>query len=271
MHSNPTSIPAHLPVRGPLGPLDPNRLAGATLLAVWAHPDDEAYLGGGLMASVAASGGRVVNVTATLGEHGTPDPVIMPPARLASIRRRELGSALEALGVDESVVLGYEDGSLESVSPDMGARRIASVIDEVSPDVVISFGPDGVTGHPDHIAVGEWVRRALDARVDAPALLQTAVGRFTPPDIAVTMDRLGAFFPGYAPEPARETDVLLLLDDRTVDTKLRALAAHASQTEPVRALLGDDDYRRLAAVEAYHPANARAWAAFTAAVPVTAA
>jgi LmbE family N-acetylglucosaminyl deacetylase len=251
--------------------MDPSRLAGATLLAVWAHPDDESYLGGGLMAAVAATGGRVVNVTATLGEHGTPDPVVMPPARLAAIRRRELSSALAALGVDQSIVLGYEDGTLDSVSTEMGARRLASVIDAVDPDVVISFGPDGVTGHPDHIAVGEWVSRAVDARVDAPALFQTAVGRLTPPDIVATMDQLGAFFPGFAPEPARVTDAPLLLDDRVIDAKLAALGAHASQTEPFRALLGDVDYRRLAAVEAYHPANSRAWAVITGSVPVTAA
>ena len=239
--------------------LDTSELAGLTVLAVWAHPDDESYLGAGLMADVAASGGRVVNVTATLGEHGTPDPELMPPSRLASIRRTELAGALSALGVTESVVMGFEDGSLESIPVEMGARRVESLLDEVAPDVVVSFGPDGVTGHPDHIAVGEWVRHAVEEHPRSPALLQTAAGRWMPRDVIDTMAQLGAFFPGFEPEPGRDTDLPVLLTEATIDTKLDALAAHASQTEPFRALLGDHDYRRLAAVEAYTPVNTRAW------------
>ena len=231
------------------------RLDGATLLAVWAHPDDESYLGGGLMASAAAAGARVVNVTATLGEHGTPDPVAMPPRRLASIRRHELGHALGALGVDESVVLGYEDGSLPAADAALGVRRIETLLDEIDPDLVVSFGPDGFTGHPDHIAVGSWTEQAVANHRRRPALIQTASGRWIPPELVTAMDELGAFFPGFAVEPGRASDVRLVLDDATVDAKLSALAAHGSQTEIFRAHLGDDDYRRLAAVEAFAPAN----------------
>jgi len=259
MQSNPITEIGSRTTRGPVVTLDPAVLGGLTVLAVWAHPDDESYLGGGLMADVAASGGRVVNVTATLGEHGTPDPEVMPPRRLASIRRAELICALNALGVGESVVMGFEDASLDSIPVELGARRVGALIDEVTPDVVISFGPDGVTGHPDHIAIGEWTRGAVEDRRDAPALLQTAAGRWMPRDVIDTMAQLGAFFPGFAPEPGRDSDVPVVLSESTVDTKLSALAAHGSQTEPFRALLGERDYRRLAAVEAYSPVNTRAW------------
>jgi LmbE family N-acetylglucosaminyl deacetylase len=111
--------------RAPATSVDTLRLEGATVLAVWAHPDDESYLGGGLMAAAAAAGGRVVNVTATLGEHGTPDPVTMPPGRLARIRQHELDHALQALGVSESITLGYEDGTLDTIDPDLGAKLAA--------------------------------------------------------------------------------------------------------------------------------------------------
>ena len=69
-----------------------------TLLAVWAHPDDEAYLGAGLMAAVADAGGKVVSATATLGEHGTDKPMANPPHRLAGVRKIELENSLGVLG-----------------------------------------------------------------------------------------------------------------------------------------------------------------------------
>jgi LmbE family N-acetylglucosaminyl deacetylase len=251
--------------RAPATSVDTLRLEGATVLAVWAHPDDESYLGGRLMAAAAAAGGRVVNVTATLGEHGTPDPVTMPPGRLARIRQHELDHALQALGVSESITLGYEDGTLDTIDPDLGARRIMTVLDEIDPDVVVSFGTE----------------RAVNARNPQPALIQpaliqtaliqTAVGRWIPLELVTAMDELGAFFPGFAPEPRRTSDVRLALDDSAIDTKLAALSAHGSQTELFRAHLGDADYRRLAAVEAYFPANARAFDLLGASMAATAA
>ena len=81
-----------------------------TVLGVWAHPDDEAYLSGGLMAWARDAGSRVVCVTATRGEMGTPDPQQWPPERLAEERTRELASSLDALGVTEHHWLGYRDG-----------------------------------------------------------------------------------------------------------------------------------------------------------------
>src|SRR5436309_2480711 len=69
-----------------------------TIVGVWAHPDDEVYLSGGLMAAAAAAGRRVVVLTATRGEHGTDDPGRWPPARLAARRTQEIEASLAALG-----------------------------------------------------------------------------------------------------------------------------------------------------------------------------
>ena len=77
-----------------------------TLLGVWAHPDDEAYLSAGLMAFAAKNGNNVVCITATRGEHGTPDPTRFPPAVLATIRAREMAAALTAVGVEDQRWLG---------------------------------------------------------------------------------------------------------------------------------------------------------------------
>ena len=86
--------------------------ARPTLLAVWAHPDDETVVGAGLMAAAATQGFRVVSVAATLGEHGTDDPIATPPERLARIRGQELARALTRLGADRPMLFGYEDMDL---------------------------------------------------------------------------------------------------------------------------------------------------------------
>ena len=81
-----------------------------TLLGLWAHPDDEAYLSAGLMHEYVRNGDRVVVVTATAGELGTADPVAWPPDRLTAHRKRELTASLAELGVSEHYVLDYPDG-----------------------------------------------------------------------------------------------------------------------------------------------------------------
>ena len=93
-----------------------------TILGIWAHPDDEAYLSGGLMAMARDNGQRVVCVTATRGELGTPDPVAWPPDRLAAERTREMARCLAVLGVREHHWLGYRDGECAAADPDARGR-----------------------------------------------------------------------------------------------------------------------------------------------------
>src|SRR5918997_4348807 len=143
-----------------------------TILGIWAHPDDEAYLSGGLMAMARDNGSRVVCVTATRGELGTPDPVAWPLHRLATARTGELARCLEILGVTEHHWLGYRDGECATVHAADAVAQLCGVIGRVGPDTVLTFGPDGITGHPDHQAVsglrpGDDVR--LPARHGRPA------------------------------------------------------------------------------------------------------
>ncbi len=137
-----------------------------TILGVWAHPDDEAYLSAGLMARAREWGQRVVVVTATRGERGTSDPLRWPPRRLARVRQAELGASLAALGVSEHRFLDYVDGTLAAQDNVVGVRRIAAIMAEVVPDTIVTFGPDGLTGHSDHRRISTWtmLARMLSAR-----------------------------------------------------------------------------------------------------------
>jgi LmbE family N-acetylglucosaminyl deacetylase len=232
--------------------------ARPVLLAVWAHPDDESFLGAGFIAEVARRGGRVINVTATLGEHGTSDAYLNPPKILAARRLRELQAALVRLGVERNVTLGYTDGGCELIPESMGARRVGSIIDEIEPDAVVTFGEDGVTGHPDHRAVARWTERALaDSRRHVP-LITTASGVMWHEALVERMHDVGAFWPGY---PQRSLDGpvwAVRLDGELLDQKMNALACHRSQIGPLQEALGVPGYRRLASVEAYRPGNSAA-------------
>jgi len=245
-------IPA--PATGTVGDLV-DRLGPApiTVLAVWAHPDDESFLAGGFLAEITRRGGRVVNVAATSGEHGTDDPVSQPPAVLAERRERELRAALAELGAEPPVSLGFGDGSCDLVPERLGAAVVGDLVDQVDPDVVLSFGPDGVTGHPDHQAIGRWARRAVAERGDRVPLITAAAAAVWPTWCIERLDSIDAFWPGF---PQRvEFDRSVQLDDRLLDRKLAALARHASQMAPVEQALGPDGFRAVASLEAYLAAN----------------
>jgi LmbE family N-acetylglucosaminyl deacetylase len=138
-----------------------------TLMAVLAHPDDESLGMGGTLARYAAEGADVVLVTATRGEGGRfrgirPGDASHPgPAALARIREDELRAAADALGLRTVVFLDYPDGHLDGVDPAEAAGRIADLVRRHRPDVVLTFGPDGAYGHPDHVAISQFTTAAV--------------------------------------------------------------------------------------------------------------
>jgi LmbE family N-acetylglucosaminyl deacetylase len=215
-----------------------------TILGVWAHPDDEAYLSGGLMALARDAGSRVVCVTATRGELGTPDPVTWPPHRLAVERTGELAESLAVLGVVEHHWLDYPDGGCSDVPAAEPVERLSGLVADVAPDTVVTFGPDGFTGHPDHRTVSAWATAAADrAAPSGVRLLYARSSARRATRWAALNARLEIFPPGYpvlaAPE---EVAVDLVLDVPTAELKVRALAAQTTQTAGLIEFLGLDRY-----------------------------
>ncbi len=224
-----------------------------TILGIWAHPDDEAYLSGGLMALARDRGSRVVCVTATRGELGTPDPQGWPPDRLAAARTVELARCLEILGVTEHHWLGYRDGTCAAAPAGPAVGRLCELIDQVRPDTVLTFGPHGNTGHPDHRTVSAWATAAFD-RAAAPGarLLHTVVtGRWARRWKSVN-ERLGVFLDG-CPEAAPDGPLAvdLILTPEQLDRKVRALRAQETQTAGLIELMGAGEYAAWVAEEAF--------------------
>ena len=227
-----------------------------TTVVVWAHPDDETYLSGGTAAVLADLGHRVVAVTATRGDAGGPDTTPAGRAETARIRTTELEEALALLGVTEHVWLDYEDGGCADADPEPGVRRLASLFDDVRPDTVLTFGPEGFTGHPDHRAVSAWVDEALARSAAEPRLLHAVATRQDRVDPELDRD-FGVFELGE-PRFCEPEELALrhVLDGPTLTRKVAALQAQASQTTGLIEAVGLDRFTAWVAVEAYADAPA---------------
>jgi len=153
-----------------------------TLLAVIAHPDDESYSFGGTLALAAQAGWRCHVLSLTSGEGGKrndggPDGQV----QVGLARERELASSCTILGVEPPKFWRLPDGYLREHAPQ--TARLGSVIEDQRPDLVLSLGPDGAYGHPDHIAVFHWLFEVWRAAPDPrPPLLLAAfpLGLFLP-------------------------------------------------------------------------------------------
>lgn len=194
-------------------------LKSQTLLVVLAHPDDESFPIGGTLAKAAAQAARVVLVCATKGEAGIPG---LTPAATAAVRERELRAAAQALGIAEVIFLGYQDGQLAQVNPESVITRLVALLRAERPQVVVTFGPDGISGHPDHLAI----HRLTTAAFDQAALPDARLYYIAPSEAT----QLGC---GVVPTPAQAGGPVAAIDvGEHLTAKARAMQSHASQHSP---------------------------------------
>ncbi len=209
-----------------------------TIIGIWAHPDDETFSMGGLMAAAAGNGQKVICITATRGEAGVQDESRWPARDLARIRTAELEAAYKVLGVTHHYWLDYPDGGCDKANENQAVQRVASLIKTYRPDSIFSFGPDGMTGHPDHIAVSRWASTARET-AGSPATIYHAVQTRGQYEAMQEADKeLNIFFNINQPRLCddQECAIRLELDDELFGRKLAALRAMPSQTEKMLAL-----------------------------------
>ena len=223
------------------------------LMAVLAHPDDEALGFGGVLARYAGEGVGTYVVTATLGQRGRfrgkppGDPEHPGPEGMAKIREAELLGAAEALGVHELSLLGYMDGAVDQVDPREAIAHIATHVRSARPHVVLTFGPDGAYGHPDHIAICQFTTAALVVAADpafvpqggeslAPHTVSKLYYRASPADeweaYQTMTKRLSIMVDGVErrPQPWPDWEITTVIDTREQWPAVwRAVSCHASQ------------------------------------------
>lgn len=191
----------------------PNRM-----LVILAHPDDESFAVGGTLAKLSHQGIEVILLTATRGEIGIPG---LEPGKAGAIREQELLRAAKYLGI-RVYFLDYRDGELSTVDPWKLIEHIACWIDTVQPQVIITFGPDGVSGHPDHVAISLAVTQIVEQFYPNICLVYIA------PSEATAMGCGVSAFGVNPDEPLIAVDI----SDYKLE-KIRAIQSHASQHPPL--------------------------------------
>jgi LmbE family N-acetylglucosaminyl deacetylase len=222
------------------------------VVAVHAHPDDESITTGGLLAKASAMGFRTVVVTCTVGDVG---PNRTGVNRLADARAEELHAALTILGVSRGIQLGYRDSGLagwpdndhpasfHAAASGEAAQKVAAILHEERPRLVVTYGPDGGYGHPDHVkahrvTLEAFHRAGLPGRLYAVVFPRRWLRRFTElsrnagvearEPALLGVDDLESP-PGFGtPDgaPVEELDV-----GAFVEAKRAAVAAHATQMD----------------------------------------
>jgi N-acetylglucosamine malate deacetylase 2 len=227
-----------------------------TLLLVFAHPDDETFLTGGIACKYSSEGTAVVLVTATRGESGKAgDPPLCAPGDLAGVREDELRRAAATLGICRIHLLGYHDRELAAAPPDQIREQLVTLVRHYRPQVVVSFDPNGGNLHPDHVAISRFAGDAVAAAADP---------RWFPASGATHDVARLAWVPGRRPwQLVREPDLAACPGvDFAIDVsawrdrKSAALRAHATQHQSAeRNFFSQPDCDRLLGVEMFRQAN----------------
>ena len=211
-------------------PLSAPAQAARPIVAVFAHPDDERVIGP-LLSRLAREGRETHLVIATDGAKGVTDFARIPAgAKLAAARRREATCAAKRLGVRQLHIIGLPDGGLASFEV-LGKLRpaLAAIIDSLNPAAIITFGPEGGTGHPDHRLVGDVVTQVVqgDARYANLDLLYASLPterlRTAPPAQPTVNGMAEALLTVRVP-----------FDDRDLTAGREEFACHKSQYTPAQ-------------------------------------
>ncbi len=159
--------------------LPDNDLSGLSVLAAFAHPDDEGFGVGGTLAMLASRGARITLVCATNGDVGEiSDPALATPENLAQVRQNELRQAMTVTGISDVRFLNYRDSGMDGTADNshpaslnqapegLVSAQLAEIIEEVRPRLVLTHDPTGGYGHPDHGAIHRHATRAFTQTIN---------------------------------------------------------------------------------------------------------
>ena len=178
---------------------------------------------------------RSLLLCATRGEAGISGAT---PEEAGAIREAELRKAAEHLGIDV-YFLGFQDGELAQTKPETLLKSIAGWIDRVQPQVILTFGPDGVSGHPDHVTISKMVTQAYDFYYKNGLLLYIRPSEATALGCGVTTSNTDAG------QPQIQVDI----SDYKLN-KIRAIQSHASQ-EPGLHGMPEEELGKIPCTELY--------------------
>ena len=195
-------------------------------LGVYGHPDDETSASAGTMVKLTHKGHSVYVVTATGGELGTLGTGDMKIKRedLAEVRESELKANMKTYGANAPFMLRYVDQELEKTHPEILAMEILDIMNSIEPDIISTFGPSGISNHPDHIAVHKatliaYKKYLTDGNKKTALLVYPSI-----PDEEAEKYNL------QLSEIEKNTDIIIGIDD-TINYKIEGLKNYKSQED----------------------------------------
>lgn len=247
-------------------PSGERRLAGRTILAVFAHPDDESLACGGTLARAADAGARVVLLCATRGERGSiSNASLVPDGDLGRVRSGELRAAAEVLGVGEVTILDHPDGDLRWADVPELHDEILAAIARYRPDAIVTFDEDGLYWHLDHVGIHERTLTAVQSLgAGAPPLYFVTMPKGVMRELVDAAHGKGGAPPdssfwGIAPDVfgfEAEPPTFVVDVRNWISRKLAALKCHRTQmgTDNPIAWIDDAEARRWLGVEQFRRA-----------------
>jgi LmbE family N-acetylglucosaminyl deacetylase len=210
----------------------------AGLLFLLAHPDDETFIAGGTIAKYAAAGVEIGVICATRGERGKTGD-ICSREDLADVREAELRDAAQILGIRHLEILSYADQALASAPPDEIRRTIVGAVRRQRPQIAITFDPNGMNLHTDHIAISRFAADAVAAAADPRWCPDTGERHAVERLLWCGPERV--FDLGRIENVGDRAGLDFLIDTAPYrDKKNAALRAHRTQYPGLRKLFDDD-------------------------------
>jgi LmbE family N-acetylglucosaminyl deacetylase len=203
------------------------------ILLLLAHPDDESFMAGGTAAMYHERGVRVALVCATRGQRGSAGkPPLVSVDELPAQRERELRDACAILGIHLLAVLDYQDQHLAEAPLTAIREQLVGAIRSERPRIVITFDPNGINGHTDHVAISRFAMDAVSAAAD-PRWMPEAGAAYAVPRVLwpPPLSMWEEWRPGVL---AHRGGVDFIVDIRSWrDAKVRALRAHRTQHQSI--------------------------------------
>lgn len=208
----------------------------------------------------ARQGVKTTLVCATRGEAGKAgNPPLCTREELGTFREEELREACRVIGIQNLEFLGYRDKELDQADSDEVVGRIIAAFDRHRPQVVITFPPDGLSGHSDHMAISALTTRAFK---EAQALNRSGGSKERSPVAPVRLFHAGAPHRGLRPEWGADPSRLVIVNIAGfVETKIAALRCHRTQHQSIGRIFGDfssPEVRQALSREYFYLADARA-------------
>lgn len=225
------------------------------IVGVFAHPDDEGFGSGGTLAMLASHGHSITIVCATNGDVGEiSDLDLATPETLGRVRKSELFSAMNVMGIHDLRFLNYRDSGMQgsednnhsnaliNSEPDMVISRVSQIFSDIKPDIILTHDPTGGYGHPDHKTISSYTTEAYLKMVHREKSIKSALYYVCFPRsdfqrVWETLYELG-IKPPFASENLDDLGtpdevVTTIVDVRDyVDTKIESLNCHKTQIDP---------------------------------------